>query len=542
MRRALRSLGLFVLEAVFLVICAWVASLAFPGPHSDTGWGWIAFFSLIPVFVTVNRSRWSHVPFLGLVYGFSFFIFYNYWLSTFHPLAILIAPILKGIQYIPLFLCLKAADRLFARRSYIVQTLVYVAYLYLTQQGFIGYPYGNLSSAITQYTVLLQTADTFGIWGISFLMTAGQSLCAKMISSHAAKAYYCDFMVVLSVYLAFIIYGLFATWHYEGMEPERVIRIAAVQHSADSWEGGDATYRRNLDMLTSLTEEALREEPDLVAWSETAFVPSVTWNMQYPITPVRRQLTQEFVDFGLSMPVPLITGNPETVLADPDLPPVTNGVYNWKRYNTVILFADGEVQETYRKQHLVPFTEHFPYEKEFPWLYELLLANDYNWWEEGQEATVFSYDGYSFSTPICFEDTFGYLSAAFVANGADFLLNMSNDVWSGVVPAEVQHMQLAVYRAIENRRPLLRSTNSGISTLITTTGEVTDPMEPFTQSWHIYEVPVYGDAPYTFYTLFPDLFAKVIVFLAVLTLCIGAGRRLLWQDPEKKGTRPENGF
>ena len=362
MRRALRSLGLFVLEAVFLVICAWVASLAFPGPHSDTGWGWIAFFSLIPVFVTVNRSRWSHVPFLGLVYGFSFFIFYNYWLSTFHPLAILIAPILKGIQYIPLFLCLKAADRLFARRSYIVQTLVYVAYLYLTQQGFIGYPYGNLSSAITQYTVLLQTADTFGIWGISFLMTAGQSLCAKMISSHAAKAYYCDFMVVLSVYLAFIIYGLFATWHYEGMEPERVIRIAAVQHSADSWEGGDATYRRNLDTLTSLTEEALREEPDLVAWSETAFVPSVTWNMQYPITPVRRQLTQEFVDFGLSMPVPLITGNPETVLADPDLPPVTNGVYNWKRYNTVILFADGEVQETYRKQHLVPFTEHFPYQ------------------------------------------------------------------------------------------------------------------------------------------------------------------------------------
>ena len=542
MRRALRSLGLFVLEAVFLVICAWVASLAFPGPHSDTGWGWIAFFSLIPVFVTVNRSRWSHVPFLGLVYGFSFFIFYNYWLSTFHPLAILIAPILKGIQYIPLFLCLKAADRLFARRSYIVQTLVYVAYLYLTQQGFIGYPYGNLSSAITQYTVLLQTADTFGIWGISFLMTAGQSLCAKMISSHAAKAYYCDFMVVLSVYLAFIIYGLFAIWHYEGMEPERVIRIAAVQHSADSWEGGDATYRRNLDTLTSLTEEALREEPDLVAWSETAFVPSVTWNMQYPITPVRRQLTQEFVDFGLSMPVPLITGNPETVLADPDLPPVTNGVYNWKRYNTVILFADGEVQETYRKQHLVPFTEHFPYEKEFPWLYELLLANDYNWWEEGQEATVFSYDGYSFSTPICFEDTFGYLSAAFVANGADFLLNMSNDVWSGVVPAEVQHMQLAVYRAIENRRPLLRSTNSGISTLITTTGEVTDPMEPFTQSWHIYEVPVYGDAPYTFYTLFPDLFAKVIVFLAVLTLCIGAGRRLLWQDPEKKGTGPENGF
>ena len=190
-------------------------------------------------------------------------------------------------------------------------------------------------------------------------------------------------------------------------------------------------------------------------------------------------------------------------------------------YNTVILFDDGAIQETYRKQHLVPFTEYFPYEKELPWLYNLLLANDYNWWEEGDEAVVFTWDGYSFSTPICFEDTFGYISAGFVRSGADFLLNMTNDVWS--------HMQLALFRAIENRRPRLRSTNSGISTLISITGEVIEPMEPFTQSWHVYEVPVYEDAPVTFYTFAPDFFAIVFTILSAVLFTGGLWKKLVWK-------------
>ena len=519
MRRFLKSFGIFLLESLFLILCAFIASLAFPGPLSDNGWGIISFFSLIPVFCLVNRARWTHLPFLGIVYGFFFFIFYNYWLSTFHPLAILIAPVLKSIQYIPLFIFLKLATSLFGKYSYIVQALFYVSYLFLTQQGFLGYPYGNLSSAVTSFTVFIQIADITGIWGICLIMTVSQSLAAKIITERKAGIYYTDILVVVSIYLAILIYGMFAFWHYDNLEPDRVVRIASIQHSADTWEGGDATYRRNFENLKNMSLEALEENPDIIAWSETAFVPSVTWNMAYPASNARSRLCEEFVDFGLSLPVPLVTGNPEGVIADESLPPyLPDGTWNWKKYNTVILFSDGEVKETYRKQHLVPFTEHFPYEEEFPWLYELLLANDYNWWEEGEEATVFEYDGIHFSTPICFEDTFGYLSADFVRNGADFLLNMTNDVWSGAVPAEVQHMQLALFRAIENRRPLLRSTNSGITCLITPDGQVVEPLEPFTQDWHIYEVPVYENAGLTFYTRFPDLFACLTLISSVIIL------------------------
>ena len=179
-----------------------------------------------------------------------------------------------------------------------------------------------------------------------------------------------------------------------------------------------------------------------------------------------------------------------------------------------MLFGDGRVLGNYRKQHLVPFTEHFPYEKQLPRLYQLLLANDYNWWEKGVEALVFNYNGLKFSTPICFEDTFGYLSAEFVQKGADVLMNLTNDSWSGSVAAEMQHMQLATFRAIENRRPLIRGTNSGITCLVDITGKVINPLEPFSQSYGIYDITIGQETNLTFYTKHPDFFAKLILALA----------------------------
>ena len=209
-RMFLKGLGVFILEALAMVLAAFIASLAFPSPFDDEGWGWIAFVSLVPVFYVINRTRWSHAPFLGLVYGFMFYIFYNYWLSTFHPLAILIAPVLKSIQYIPLFIFLKLASSLFRKYSYIVQALFYVSYLFLTQQGFLGYPYGNLSSAVTSFTAFIQIADITGIWGICLIMTVSQSLAAKIITERKISVYYTDIMVVVSIYLAVLIYGMFA--------------------------------------------------------------------------------------------------------------------------------------------------------------------------------------------------------------------------------------------------------------------------------------------------------------------------------------------
>ncbi len=512
----------FMLRCVLTAFSAVLASLAFPGKYIENGLPFLAFFSLVPVFWITYTSSYRTVWFYGLEYGFLFYYFYNYWLATFHPLAILIAPVLECIQYAVLFTVLRSSRNLFRKHYAVAAWLFYNAYLYLTQQGFLAYPYGNLTSAVYEYTSLIQIVSITGIWGLGAVMTLPQALAAASIVEWRNRKLRNLFLFSVIILLLVWITGFFMKTYYDRKEPESTVKVAAVQHSADTWQGGYSTYKANFETLVELTGEAMKEDPDMVVWSETAFVPSVSWHQSYNVNITTRRLVERFVEFGKNLSVPLITGNPEGVIKDRDFDPVLeNGEWNWKTYNTVIYFADGIVKGTYRKQHLVPFTEYFPYEKQFPHLYALLKANDYKWWEKGNEAVVFEYDGIGFSTPICFEDTFGYLSAEFVRNGADMIINLSNDYWSRSVQAERQHFQLAVFRAVENRRPLLRSTNSGITALVLPSGEIVNELEPFTQSWGIYEVPVGQKDGLTFYTRHPDLFGKLFVAFSVLAAVYG---------------------
>ena len=511
----------FILDLLILGFSAFIASLSFPSKYIENGLPFLAFFYLIPVFYVIWRSKWSTVWLYGAFYGFLFYLFYNYWLKTFHPLAILIAPILECVQYMLLFMCLKLSKTLVKRHYSLLATLFYSSYLYLTQQGFLAYPYGNIASALYGFTSLIQIVSVTGIWGLDLIVVLPQVIISECLFEKEWKISRWDLLISLLILSSTWIGGVFVKKKWENKESDRVMRIAAIQHSADTWKGGYSTYKENFENLKRLTMEAMEENPDMVVWSETAFVPSVAWHSAYPNNVATSRLCNDFVSFGSNLGVPLVTGNPEGVIKDKELSPILeSGDWNWKTYNTVILFSDGGIKGTYRKQHLVPFTEYFPYEKELPWLYNLLLANDYKWWEVGEDATIFEYDGVKFSTPICFEDTFGYLNAEFVSKGAEMLLNLSNDFWSMSVQAELQHYQLAVFRAVENRVPLLRSTNSGITCLVLPDGSTHGVLDTFTQAWGVYEVPIYKDKTLTFYTRHPDLFGKLYVVLSVSSVLV----------------------
>ena len=159
-----------------------------------------------------------------------------------------------------------------------------------------------------------------------------------------------------------------------------------------------------------------------------------------------------------------------------------------------------------------------------PLLYKILKANDYHWWEKGSESVVFeTSNGIRFSTPICFEDVFGDVCAGFIENGADLLINMTNDSWSGSEAAERQHMAMAVFRTVENRRTMLRGTNSGMTCLITPDGKIQGEMIPFKMGHKIWEVPVYSSDTFgtTLYTDTVDLSAKIASWLSFAVLAWG---------------------
>ncbi|MBO5770509.1 MAG: apolipoprotein N-acyltransferase [Spirochaetales bacterium] len=534
-----RSLRTVCSEVLTLLVSAFILSISFPGFISKNGIGFIALFAIIPVFMVIRNTTFKCVWFYGFLFGLCYYFFFNYWLSGFHPLAILIAPIIKGGEMLLLFLALKAAITFFPKRGYLLQGVIWVAYAYLAENWFAGYPYGNLGYALWQYRIMIQIADITGVWGIIFLMILPQAFVGntlwKMMKRDEVtfKSEIKSNIIFVAIYAALVIasliYGGIKLSYWNDREPDQTLRVAAVQHNHDSWKGGYSTYLKNYNNLKRETYESLVENPDLIIWSETAFVPSVSWHMNYYQEGSGWEdianLTRDFVEFGKSLPVPLLTGNPKGIIDDETKPAYDEeGNQNRKDYNTVILFDDGEIIKEYEKQHLVPFTEHFPYEKQLPWLYNMLLANDYNWWEMGYEPVVFETDGVKFSTPICYEDSFGSIPAEFVANGAELIINMTNDNWSKKVSAEMQHALIATYRSVETRKATVRGTNSGITCMITPTGEMQDIMEPFTMNWHIYDVPVYYQENYenTFYVEHIDLFAFAAIYISIAVLALGA--------------------
>ena len=538
-----RSLRTLCSEVLVLLASAFVLAASFPGFLTDDGIAPLVFVALIPVFMVIRNTTWRCVWFHGFLFGLVYYFFFNYWLKGFHALAIVIAPVIKGGEMLLLFLALKAIDEAFPKKGYILKGAVWAAYAYLAENWFAGYPYGNIVYALYPYPVLYQIADITGIWGIICLMVFPQAAAADYLypwvmgKRESFRLWLKSNLIPLIIWallsVASIIYGIFSLAYWEDRTPSSTMRVACVQHNHDSWKGGYNTYRSNFNNLKRYTTESLVTDPDLVIWSETAFVPSVAWHTTYDakgtVWEDIHDLTIDFVEYAESIGVPLLTGNPKSVIADPSLPPYDeDGNKNSVEYNTVILFQDGEIKGEYIKQHLVPFTEHFPYEKQLPWLYNLLKAMDYNWWIPGTEPTVFDLNGVHFSTPICYEDAFGVLNAEYVASGAEVIINMTNDNWSKKPSAEWQHAEIAAFRSVETRKAMVRGTNSGITRLIVPTGEIQDPMKPFSMGTHTYEVPVYSQSDYgnTFYVEHIDLFAKIAIGVSIVALAYWLIRKL----------------
>ena len=538
-----RSLRTLCSEVLVLLASAFVLAASFPGFLTDDGIAPLVFVALIPVFMVIRNTTWRCVWFHGFLFGLVYYFFFNYWLKGFHALAIVIAPVIKGGEMLLLFLALKAIDEAFPKKGYILKGAVWAAYAYLAENWFAGYPYGNIVYALYPYPVLYQIADITGIWGIICLMVFPQAAAADYLypwvmgKRESFRLWLKSNLIPLIIWallsVASIIYGIFSLAYWEDRTPSSTMRVACVQHNHDSWKGGYNTYRSNFNNLKRYTTESLVTDPDLVIWSETAFVPSVAWHTTYDakgtVWEDIHDLTIDFVEYAESIGVPLLTGNPKSVIADPSLPPYDeDGNKNSVEYNSVILFQDGEIKGEYIKQHLVPFTEHFPYEKQLPWLYNLLKAMDYNWWIPGTEPTVFDLNGVHFSTPICYEDAFGVLNAEYVASGAEVIINMTNDNWSKKPSAEWQHAEIAAFRSVETRKAMVRGTNSGITCLIVPTGEIQDPMKPFSMGTHTYEVPVYSQSDYgnTFYVEHIDLFAKIAIGVSIAALAYWLIRKL----------------
>lgn len=180
--------------------------------------------------------------------------------------------------------------------------------------------------------------------------------------------------------------------------------------------------------------------------------------------------------------------------------------------------SDGTFAGHYDKMHLVPFGEYVPYKRLF--FFANSLLHEAGNFEPGTQHSIFSTGGHTYGTFICYESIFGDEVRQFAKQGAEVLINISNDGWYGDTSAPWQHLNMVRMRAIENHRWILRATNTGVTAAINPYGRVT-VAAPRHQRTSV-RVHFAYENDLTFYVAHGDLFAYAcaLVTAVAFALCL----------------------
>jgi apolipoprotein N-acyltransferase len=251
----------------------------------------------------------------------------------------------------------------------------------------------------------------------------------------------------------------------------------------------------------------ISDRPSLVVWPETALP-------FYPLANEHMQLLWQEVstrDFAL------LTGAPWYIIIDKKSRDVD--FYN----SALLLQPNGSFGGKYYKSHLVPFGEYIPLKSFLPFLAPLVEAvGDFSpgtieqplVWQKARAGVL-----------ICFESVFPELSRKWVLSGANVLVNLTNDAWYGKSSAPYHSLAMSVLRAVETRRSLVRSANTGISAFVDPTGTITDRSEIFV-SWAATAQVFLGEET-TIWVRYGYLFGPVCLAVGLMS-GLGAGIRRRW--------------
>ncbi len=495
-------------------------ALAFPSFMRTAGLPALGYVCLVPLFLCLAEVPVSWGVLYGTLAGVLQTMITNYWLGTFNLLTLQFVSVITALEYVPFMAVTLVIFHRSRGAGFIVFPVAWTLFDWLRSMGFLGYPWGMLGTS--QYSVIpvIQISSLTGVWGVTFLLVLCNSVLAwygdRVLSGGRALSVRPPLAsaIWLAAALAFTL-G-WAGWNAaveagSSSRGSRSVRLALIQQNDDPRK---SDYRLVFDTLRSLTDRALEAKPDLVVWSETAFVPNIRrWSREDPAVFPFAALVRDFLAYQKGTGRWLLTGNDDYSLVTQD------GREERLDYNGSVLFSpQGSRVETYHKIHLVPFTEYFPFKKQLPGIYRLLMSFDAYLWEPGDRRVVFRHPLFSFSTPICFEDVFPDDVRRFVRAGAEVILNLSNDYWSLTETEGMQHAANAVFRAVENGRPIARAAASGLTCMVDPHGRITARIPFYTESILIVDVPL-SSARQTLYTRWGDWFP---VSLAALFLLLSA--------------------
>jgi apolipoprotein N-acyltransferase len=534
------------------------------------GWGWLAWVALTPLFLLVpsNRKPWS-VYLAAWLGGFLFWVLSIQWVRLTDPTAWLAWLVMAAALsfWWPGFLFLA---RLAVRRLKVPMMLavpvVWVALEFVRAFVLTGFPWYYLAHSQYLYAPLIQIADVAGALGLSFLVAMANACWVDLLTQplfqraergpRLARPQLVRLSVLALGLAGTLGYGFYriSTAHFRPGP-----KLALVQSNLKQIYKGSLEAEEIVGIYKGLIDQVNRapERPDLIVWPETSYPYGfVALDPLLDVPGFERQIKQIHpggtVDFWMRKK----EQNADLLHAWTDqlnLPMLVGStLYDFKRggfskFNSAILFEPGTRSiQYYNKLHLVPFGEYVPLLQTFPWLVNLTPYRGSNYIPVltfGKEPRWFNLHGYKLATVICFEDTLPEVVRRFFSEmpdgrKPDVLVSISNDGWFQWSEELDMHLAVSVFRAVENRVPLARAVNTGISALINGNGVITERMSKNTQGLLLVISEL--DDRVSLYSAWGDWLGQACLAISIGLIPLAFGRSVLgrWRAIAKSNDGP----
>lgn len=480
-----------MIELFLAVISGLGVGLAFLYPELS----FLVWFSLVPLFFLLSDNFSFKKAFLFFLFGAVYYGTAIHWVSYVTFLGFIFL-----VSYLALFYVLfYFLGRFFIRRPLCILSIpaVWIVIEFLKEIIWCGFGWANLGYSQFRNIYIIQIADIGGTKLISFFILFVNFVIWELLVHYRKKQRKSFFKYIipksLLIVAVFTVLTSYSFFRLKSPIVEDKINVSLIQPNILQRHLYSESEKENALMNLSILAKKAPEE-SLVIFSEAAW--------PYTLGEKNTERLNEFI---------------RRINRD-----VLIGVINRRKqnyYNSAFLFdPDGQLTEIYDKIILVPFGEYVPLRKYLTFIDVLNQIGDIT---AGSKITEFSYQNKKFSVLICFEDIVP-IFAARAARAKDFLVNITDDSWFRGDPEATQHLAIMVLRAVENRIPIVRAANTGISGWVSAEGRVEklekDSNSLFVRAKENFEIALRSKR--SFYNRYPEwLMLFSFIVLAATFFC-----------------------
>lgn len=476
----------------------------------------LAWIGLVPLLFSIRNKNALQSIYLGIACGLAFYLILLYWI----PVPITMygkLPLPAGIFLLfllSLYLSLYTATFAFLV-SYlrakagipiiILAPLAWVSLELIVTHLMTGFPWGLLGYSQYLSLPVIQIADITGVYGVSFVIVMVNAGIYRAIERYLEGLPFWGGRSVWAAAIIFLVAVGYGYWRLaQPGDQEKVgarhalpLQVGIIQGNIDQDNKWEPEYQREtVDAYLGLSKKVSEGGVDLIVWPETAVPLYFQSDETY---------RPDILKAAKDMNSYIFFGSPAYAMDGKEA----------MFYNSAYLISPGmDVIGRYDKMHLVPFGEYVPLKKLLFFVNKLTEGiGDFS---TGERIEVLNMPNAKIGTLICYEGVFPNLVRKSVKGGATLLANITNDAWFGRTSAPYQHLSMYTLRAVENRVPVVRAANTGVSAFIDNTGRITSSTEIFEQAYLKGTVTI-SDYK-TFYTRFGDIFAYICIVITSLFL------------------------